>query len=225
MSKRYPVARFASKEDAEAAVAALQDRVAELARAAYAKVDWTDTENVHATVNPRFVVVGEAELARSDLAVVRAKLNRLQGPGSAEQPLEEALLRFFLPKISSTLEQIAALMHSDQAPQRSEWMTKGPLGTTLNTNDHSVERNGEWARFEDYGRAWDVLVRLVARYPDRYPVRDLGHDVWNPDGRDLDPDDNLVQHAVSTLRKLLRPLGITVSIARTLGYVLSELKQ
>jgi hypothetical protein len=106
ISPRYPVARFNTKEDAEAAVVALQERVAELARAAYAKHHWGDEDDLLATANPRFFVVAEEDLSRPELATARERIKRLNGPAGEHQSPEEGLLRFYLTRIGATLEQV-----------------------------------------------------------------------------------------------------------------------
>jgi hypothetical protein len=115
---------------------------------------------------------------------------------------------------------------SDQAtPEengKTKWMKKGPLGLTLNTNTHSVEKNGVSVSFESNARPWEVFIKLIRRHPGRYPVKDLGHDVWNLEGKDIDPDDNLVQQAITTIRSIIARLGVGVDHGRNLGYVLSE---
>jgi hypothetical protein len=107
--------------------------------------------------------------------------------------------------------------------QHGEWTKKGPLGLTINTNTHTVDRNDQHIEFEENGWPWEVFMKLVDRHPGRYLVKDLGRDVWNPDGSDVDPEDNQVQQAISAIRKLLQPLGITVNHTRKLGYVLADL--
>lgn len=105
----------------------------------------------------------------------------------------------------------------------AEWMKKGPLDLTLNTNLHTVARKGKVVEFQSSGRAWQIFLKLVDRFPARYLCKDLGHDAWNAADQDIDPDDNLVQQAISTLRKLLKPLGIEVQHRRKLGYILDIL--
>ena len=99
---------------------------------------------------------------------------------------------------------------------------QGPLGLALDTNIRTVERDGQPASFGSNGRPWEVFIKLASRHPARYPVKDLGHDVWNPEGKDIDPDDNLVQLAITTVRQVLAPLGVGVDHKRNLGYVLSD---
>jgi hypothetical protein len=104
----------------------------------------------------------------------------------------------------------------------AKWTRKGPLGLTLNTNNHTVERNSQSVSFGSNGRPWEVFVKLAGQHPGRYLPKDLGHDVWNPDGREVDPEDNVVQQAITTIRGILQPLGIGVSHTRKLGYILAE---
>jgi hypothetical protein len=107
-------------------------------------------------------------------------------------------------------------------PPSEGWTKKGPLDLTLNTNTRAVERQGKRVEFGANGRAWEVFVRLAERYSARYLVKNLGRDVWNPRGTDVDPDDNQVQRAISHVRTLLCPIGLTVHHTRHLGYVLAE---
>jgi hypothetical protein len=115
------------------------------------------------------------------------------------------------------------VINAPPPPPPPAWTKKGPFGLTLNTNAHTVEKNGQHVEFGRSGRPWEVFVKLVERHPARYLTKELGHDVWNPDGRDVDPDDNLVQQAITTIRTLLNPLGVAVLHTRRLGYVLAEL--
>jgi hypothetical protein len=105
---RYPLARFSTKEYADAAAEALRGTVDELARSAYAKHHWSDDDPCywHATANPRFVVVAEEKLSRAERARAYSRLQRLDEPAGEAVPPEEALLRFFLPKLRATLDQI-----------------------------------------------------------------------------------------------------------------------
>lgn len=75
----------------------------------------------------------------------------------------------------------------------AQWTKNGPFGLRLNLNTHTVERGGRQIEIEGNGRPWEVFVSLVDRYPGRYLVNDLGHDVWNRNGAEIDPGDNLVQ--------------------------------
>jgi hypothetical protein len=106
---------------------------------------------------------------------------------------------------------------------RMEWKKKGPLKLTFDTNLHTVERNNKRVEFKEHGRPWEVLLKLADRYPNRYLVQDLGRDVWNPNGNEIDPYDTVVQKAISAIRRLLKPLGVGVANTRKLGYILAEL--
>ena len=106
----------------------------------------------------------------------------------------------------------------NETSKSSTWTKTGPFGLTLDTNTHTVERNGHSVEFDASGRPWEVFIKLVERYPGRYLVRDLGHDVWNPEGNEEDPSDNLVQQAITALRKIIDPLGFAVKHSRNLGF-------
>lgn len=105
ITRRYPVARFDTKRRADDAAAALQARVSELARSAYAKPHWNDEDFFLTVANPRFIVVADTELTGSELATTREKVQRITKPAGEHQSSEEGLTRFYLPKISGTLEQ------------------------------------------------------------------------------------------------------------------------
>jgi hypothetical protein len=117
ITHRYPVAEFSTKEDADAAAEALRDTVGELARGAYAKHHWKEgsDEYLNATANPRFIVVAESKLSRSEMARANVRMGRLDGPVGEQLSPEEALLRFFLPKLLATLDQLKALFASECA--------------------------------------------------------------------------------------------------------------
>jgi hypothetical protein len=68
-----------------------------------------------------------------------------------------------------------------------------------------------------------IVVALALRHPGYYRCRDLGHDVWNSDNRNADPDNGCVQRHISTVRTLLAPLGVTVASEKDVGYLLTEL--
>jgi hypothetical protein len=106
-----------------------------------------------------------------------------------------------------------------------EWIKKGPLGLTINTNTHTVERNGQRIEFKGNSRSWEVFMKLVNRYPGRHTAQELGREVWNPEGKDVDPDDNLVQKSIASTRKILTHLGVTVEHTRKVGYILADLDE
>jgi hypothetical protein len=103
-----------------------------------------------------------------------------------------------------------------------QWIRLGPVGLRFNTNAHTVARKGKVANFQGNGRVWEVLMKLARRHPAWYQTLDLGRDVWNPANRDIDPNENTVQQAITALRRLLLPVGVTVEHARKIGYRLAE---
>jgi hypothetical protein len=121
-------------------------------------------------------------------------------------------------------DQHDAVMGATKASP-NPWLKRGPLDLTLNTNDHTVTRQGQVASFAGQRKAWEILFKLTERYPARYLPKDLGHDVWNPVGNDQDPEDHSVQQAISTIRNRLNPIGIDVGHERNIGYYLTELNK
>jgi hypothetical protein len=112
VSDRYPVNRYESKEDADLAAAALNERLGELSRATYEKGDW-DNDDIWSASNPRYFVVAESELSRVELVTAREKLQRIRDTAVGNVSLEEAFLRLFWPFSLPTLEQIDELAQSE----------------------------------------------------------------------------------------------------------------
>jgi hypothetical protein len=116
ITPRYPVAQFDTKELADDAAAAVRERVKELAEAAYAKTPWSEEDELFGTANPHFVVVGETELSRPELAHARERISRIRGPVAGPVSLQEGLLRFYWPKIQETLAQLQADQQQEPLP-------------------------------------------------------------------------------------------------------------
>lgn len=114
ITKRYPLEGFETKKLAEAAAGALQERVIELVQAAYLKHRWSDEDWQVATTIPCFFMVAEEELQGSELVRVSEKINRLVDPAGNNQQPEEALLRWYIPMIGQTLDQVRTRSGNDQ---------------------------------------------------------------------------------------------------------------
>jgi|GEM_PF-6349286 len=124
ISRRHPVASSETKESAELAVTVLQAKVAELARTIGAKSRLCENDVWFLSANPRFSVVSENELSRQELVVIRDHLNRLESLPGENQPVEERLLRLFLPHMRGLLAQCTARAPGNTAaptePARSQ---------------------------------------------------------------------------------------------------------
>jgi hypothetical protein len=159
ISRRYPVARFDSKRLAEDAAAALQEKVAELARGAYAKEHWNDDEdNWLATANPRFAVVAEKSLSGGELAVVRERLQKLGEPVGKHPTLEEGLGRFYLVKLHGTLEQIGALNVPENVAVKP---SDAPLMASAASSKTSTQKTPQREPLEKEPPCYDVHVRSI----------------------------------------------------------------
>jgi hypothetical protein len=106
ITHRYPVARYSTKELANVAATALEGRVAELARSTETKASWSDSDQLLATASPQFLVVPESQLSLAEQIAFRDRLERVNTPLGENTPLEEGLVRFFLPRLRSTLDQL-----------------------------------------------------------------------------------------------------------------------
>ena len=83
-------------------------------------------------------------------------------------------------------------------------------------------------RTMSFGRAkvgYFILRRLAMSYPAFYPANDLGAAAWSDCGRDM-PDglEASMWTAVSKLRRLIEPCGLTVERNTGEGYRLAEIK-
>jgi hypothetical protein len=112
--------------------------------------------------------------------------------------------------------------HDDGSGER-HWR-RGPFGLLLDDKAHVAQRGNEEVDFRGHEKAWVVFLRLCARGNAYYPAGDLGHDVWNPDKRDSDPEPAAVQVQVTYARKLLLALGLNIKHTRSLGYRIEEQK-
>jgi DNA-binding winged helix-turn-helix (wHTH) protein len=97
-----------------------------------------------------------------------------------------------------------------------------PFDLALNENRQVVFRGDRSADFRGFCTGWGVLRALVQRHPDYYRTSDLGHEVWNPLGKDSDPAELTVYRTLTEVRKLLRPIGLTVANRKKIGYRLEE---
>src|SRR5262249_19761170 len=89
-----------------------------------------------------------------------------------------------------------------------------PFDLALNENRQVVFRGDRSAAFGGFCTGWGVLRALVQRYPDYYRTTDLGHEVWNPLGKDSDPEDITVYRTITEVKKLLNSIGLTVANRR-----------
>lgn len=116
---RYPVARFRSKKGADSAAAALQARVAELARSTESKTHWINEDFWLSNAQPRFYAISEAELPPAERIVVTEKLERLSQTPGPNSCLEEAILRgLYLAKIADTLQHTLKRSNSAKGSQK-----------------------------------------------------------------------------------------------------------
>jgi hypothetical protein len=97
-----------------------------------------------------------------------------------------------------------------------------PFELTMDENERTARRGDESVAFGGNEKPWLVFTALLRRHPAHYKTPDLGRAVWNPDGKDCDPEDHVVHRTVSDLREYITPLGIVVKHIRGIGYQLIE---
>jgi hypothetical protein len=110
------------------------------------------------------------------------------------------------------------------APPASPPEVTGHLGVIVDEERRVLRRAGR-CEVADLSRTrlqWHLALALVRR-GDR--CCSLGHlrEVWSAHGKEDDPQKKTIEDAVSRLRKLIRPLGLTVVHKMDLGYGLEEL--
>ena len=138
------------------------------------KAHWTDEDIFIISANPRFAAVAQNALSRSELATVREKINRLSSPSSQNQTWEEGLLRFYLPKIEGTLQQLqiaetggGALDTTDMQMAVPNQIANRPLPheLVLTDNPRTASRRQFKIEFKDKDSAWQLLRLLVKALP------------------------------------------------------------
>jgi hypothetical protein len=114
--------------------------------------------------------------------------------------------------------ELAALKQSGEprTEQPVGFDTRWPFGMLANLAERRVRRGDKEADFGSNKPTWQALVKLARNYPSRMSAQAL----WSSnDTTEL----GSVYTAISTLRRLLAPLGIHIPHAGRRGYVLAEL--
>jgi hypothetical protein len=104
-----------------------------------------------------------------------------------------------------------------QGRQSVGFDTTWPFGMLANLAERKVRRGDTEADFGSNKPAWQALVKLARNYPRRTSAEAL----WEDGTTEL----GSVYTAVSTLRRLLAPLGVDIPHPGRRGYVLAELPQ
>lgn len=163
------MAWFGSKGFAEEAAAALQDRVAELARSSSAAVSV-------AWANPRFSVVSAEGMAAGKLVSVRERIQRVRGPAGKHLSVEEGLLRHYWPLIRPTLELLETLPSDENTSLATSvspvTASVEPGARRADTLDGSLPAPAERLVFDDATRtiALDGVTDPAPLDPDVYQL-------------------------------------------------------
>jgi hypothetical protein len=91
---------------------------------------------------------------------------------------------------------------------------KWPLGMFADLGGRRVKRGVAVADLGRHQAAWEIVMRLAKNHPKRTPPKSL----W----RRSDTELPAVYVAVSTLRHLLAPLGVSIPHPGSQGYLLTE---
>jgi hypothetical protein len=111
---------------------------------------------------------------------------------------------------------------ADTMPSNAEAPTASALGIMLDHNLHTAIRERETADFVGKPTAWTVFVALCSRHPQYYATADLRRDAWG-DRQKMVAAPNLVSTQIVAIKKLVRPLGVTVVHKRGQGYRLEPM--
>jgi hypothetical protein len=105
ISRRYAIARFEKKSEADTAAAVLQERAVEVARVALRGLK-KGTDMIVSTANPRFVPLPESMLSNPQRLFADDQISRVGQPLSDRCSVEESLLHLHSPHLLPTLEQV-----------------------------------------------------------------------------------------------------------------------
>jgi hypothetical protein len=109
-----------------------------------------------------------------------------------------------------------AMKHSGRRPPAFGLAFPGPYVAT---------RDGHTIAFGRAKVSYFILKQLAARYPACYPTNDLGSAAWSDCDREMPSGlEQSIWTAVSKLRGLIRPCGLTVERDGGEGYRLAEIK-
>jgi hypothetical protein len=100
----------------------------------------------------------------------------------------------------------------------------GYLGLVVDDENRRVTRQGRngSAEFEGKALAW-ALFRAFWNNREKYTTLDQIRAIWGAAAITNDPDPNYIQVEISRLRRLLKPIDISVRNGRGLGYRLIDL--
>jgi DNA-binding winged helix-turn-helix (wHTH) protein len=96
---------------------------------------------------------------------------------------------------------------------------EGPFGVVLDPREWRATRDTAVANFAGKENPWKIFQLLCRIYPSITPKADLLNSVW---GEGEGSEESLFAHLTS-VRKIIKPLGLTVKNTRKVGYRLAEL--
>jgi hypothetical protein len=162
ISNRFPLARFESAEHAEMVSDALQVRVAELKDGAFKKTAWRkgDEAVLFTGANPRFTVIGEADLTGQELLVAAERMQRIRRPVSGTPTIEENFVRLYSHELGPTLKQGSMLNTSREVSEVGRTRERTPA--TGAGNNGNNKRHGGRPRLDDPTATPEQKYRLNA---------------------------------------------------------------
>lgn len=160
ITRRYPVACFESAEQADTARDSLQQRVKEIARAGYDR-QWSQDgpEYIQACANPTFFAIPESELSPAERITVNEQLARLAKPPTKGAPLEEAILRVFMPDLTGTLEVLRHTVTGSAPPLKRPPETSLPDAESAVSAKQPKQRKRSTAKGEGKAKLIATLTQ------------------------------------------------------------------
>jgi hypothetical protein len=116
-------------------------------------------------------------------------------------------------KESPAWESGADRMEPEQVP--------GPFEITLDLRECKASRDGTSADFGGKEYPWRIFRFLCHRHPQSSQPIEILDAIW---GKGVSSADNLYFH-INVVRSILKPLGLTLSSTRRVGYKLAETPQ
>ncbi|OAI54007.1 hypothetical protein AYO44_03755 [Planctomycetaceae bacterium SCGC AG-212-F19] len=93
-----------------------------------------------------------------------------------------------------------------------------PFGVAIDPTNRTASRGEKKVEFGGHTQPWKIFLMLLRRHPNRFAVADLLKAGW--DGQ---PGQKAVNQTITTIRSLIRPLGLRIDTVRAIGFLLQEL--
>jgi hypothetical protein len=153
------------------------------------------------------------EAGKDALALHRAAENE-RGAGPEAAPAEPA------PAVPSDVPPpgLAAIAVSPPTVTGAPGHENGPMGIILDLREWKATRGSKDVSFAGKAYPWNVFRQLCRSYPSSLSPNDLVDAVW---GKGEGSKETLQAH-MTTVREIIKPLGLLVNNTRNVGYKLAD---